>query len=118
MVFDVGRVCIKTTGKEKGKVCVVVGDLEGNFVMVDGLVKRRRSNVAHLEALGMTIRVSKSMPKEDILKKLVEIHAIAEIPKKKEIKKSEKTEEKPKKAEKKKEKKPAKKTSKKNVKKK
>ena len=92
MIFEVGRVCIKNKGKDKGKVCVVVSIIDKRFVMVDGLLKRRRSNVSHLVPTNNIIKVSKNSSKDEILKKLLEKKIISEIPKRKEkiIKKDEK----------------------------
>ena len=55
-MMEVGRVCIKTAGREAGKVCVVVKAPDGGFVTVTGpksltSVKRRRCNIEHLEPL-------------------------------------------------------------------
>ena len=47
--IEIGRVCVKTAGREAGKICVIVDILDKNFVIVDGLVKRRRCNIKHLE---------------------------------------------------------------------
>jgi large subunit ribosomal protein L14e len=47
--MDVGTVCIKTAGKDAGKKVVVVDSMEGNFVLIDGPIKRKRCNIAHLE---------------------------------------------------------------------
>ncbi|TFH26491.1 MAG: 50S ribosomal protein L14e, partial [Promethearchaeota archaeon] len=48
-VFEVGRVAIKTLGREAGYYCTVVEVIDHNFVLIEGLkVRRRRSNVRHL----------------------------------------------------------------------
>ncbi|HDJ97286.1 MAG TPA: 50S ribosomal protein L14e, partial [Thermofilum sp.] len=46
-VFDVGRICVKTMGREAGKKCVIVDIIDDNFVLITGPkaasgVKRRR----------------------------------------------------------------------------
>ncbi|MHA1242872.1 MAG: KOW motif-containing protein, partial [Promethearchaeota archaeon] len=31
-VYDIGRVCVKTTGREAGRYCVVVDIIDKNYV--------------------------------------------------------------------------------------
>jgi large subunit ribosomal protein L14e len=52
-VIDIGRICIKTHGREMGQKCVVVERVDKNFVVVTGPkdltgLRRRRANVDHL----------------------------------------------------------------------
>lgn len=48
--IEVGRVCIKTRGRDAGREVVVAEIVDRNFVIVAGdTVKRRRCNIAHLE---------------------------------------------------------------------
>ncbi|MFX1474039.1 MAG: 50S ribosomal protein L14e [Promethearchaeota archaeon] len=49
----VGRIVVKTHGREKGRRCVVVERIDKNFVLVTGPqeltgVRRRRANVDHI----------------------------------------------------------------------
>ena len=49
-VYDIGRVCIKTMGREAGNYCVIVDVIDKNYVIIDGLkVRRRRANFNHVE---------------------------------------------------------------------
>lgn len=53
-VIEIGRICIKTHGREMRKKCVVVERVDKNFVVVTGPkeltgVRRRRANVDHLD---------------------------------------------------------------------
>ena len=68
--FEIGRVCEKTEGKEKGKICVVVEQVDSNMVVIDGDVKRRRCNIAHLMPLEKTIKIKKGEKSEEIKKEL------------------------------------------------
>ena len=57
--IEVGRVCVKTAGREAGEKCVIVELIDENFVEVLGTsVKNRRCNINHLEPLENTIEVS------------------------------------------------------------
>jgi large subunit ribosomal protein L14e len=56
-MFDVGRVCVKLAGRDAGQKCVIVEKLEGKYVVVDGMTRRRKCNTLHLEPLEQTIEV-------------------------------------------------------------
>ncbi len=70
--IEVGRVCIKTAGREAGKVCVIVDVLDKNFVVVDGFVKRRRCNIKHLEPTEKKIEIEKGASTEQVRQALEE----------------------------------------------
>ena len=60
--IQVGRICVKTTGREAGLKCVVVDLIDENFVLVTGPkdvsgVKRRRANIKHLIPLEDAINI-------------------------------------------------------------
>ncbi|MEA4956691.1 hypothetical protein SDC9_21482 [bioreactor metagenome] len=57
--IEVGRVCVKTAGREAGEKCVIIELIDENFVeVVGGSVKNRRCNISHLEPLEETLDVS------------------------------------------------------------
>ncbi|BBL61602.1 MAG: 50S ribosomal protein L14e [Methanobrevibacter arboriphilus] len=57
--IEVGRVCVKTAGREAGEKCVIIELIDENFVeVIGGSVKNRRCNINHLEPLEETIEVS------------------------------------------------------------
>ena len=59
-MLEVGRVCVKTAGREAGEYCVVVDVLDQNFVLVVGpKVRRRRCNIAHLEPTDKKLDIPK-----------------------------------------------------------
>ena len=54
--LEVGRICEKIVGREKGKRCVIIDIVDKSFVLITGPksltgVKRRRANVGHLQFL-------------------------------------------------------------------
>ncbi len=54
--IEVGRLCVKTRGREAGRKCVIVEIVDDNFVVITGPrdvsgVKRRRANINHIEVL-------------------------------------------------------------------
>ena len=57
--IEVGRVCVKTAGREAGSKCAIIEIIDDNFVEVVGAdVKNRRCNIDHLEPLDETIEVT------------------------------------------------------------
>jgi len=66
-VIDVGRVCVKTAGREAGERVVVVDTLNGKFVLIAGVgVRRRRCNIAHLEPLEQKLDIPKGASDEEV----------------------------------------------------
>ncbi|MFX0113872.1 MAG: 50S ribosomal protein L14e [Candidatus Hodarchaeota archaeon] len=61
--FEIGRVVVKTTGREAAQKAVIVDFVDQNFVLITGAgiskVKRRRANMKHLEPTEHIIDISK-----------------------------------------------------------
>ena len=72
-VYDIGRVCVKTMGREAGNYCVIVDIIDKNYVIIDGLkVRRRRANFNHLEPTADIVEFKKGADHktvEDAIKK-------------------------------------------------
>lgn len=71
--IEVGRICVKLNGREAGRKCVIVDIIDKNFVLITGPkkysgVKRRRTNVKHLEPTEQSIEVKKGASDEDVVK--------------------------------------------------
>jgi len=74
-VIEVGRICVKTHGREKGKKCVVVERIDKNFVLVTGPkelsgVRRRRANVDHLRPTTHKIDIKPGADDSAVMKAL------------------------------------------------
>lgn len=66
-VYDIGRVLIKTLGREAGKHCVVVDIIDKNYILVDGLtIRRRRVNYKHIEPTTDMIEIKKGASHENV----------------------------------------------------
>ncbi|MFX1414306.1 MAG: 50S ribosomal protein L14e [Promethearchaeota archaeon] len=66
-IYDIGRVCVKTMGREAGSHCVVVDVIDKNYVIIDGLkIRRRRVNYKHIEPLADIIEIKKGAKHEDV----------------------------------------------------
>lgn len=106
MIFDIGRIVIKTKGRDANKPAVVIDVLDNNYVLIDGFTRKRKCSIAHLEPLDKTIKIKKNEKTEtikELLKKegfKIKEKKVKRSPRKpkEEVKKSKKeTKEKPKK---------------------
>lgn len=75
--IDVGRVCVKLTGREAGKKCVVVDIVDKNFVLITGPkqlngVKRRRVNASHIEPTERKVNIRRGESDAEMMKALDE----------------------------------------------
>ncbi len=71
--IEVGRVCVKLNGREAGRKCVIVDIIDKNFVLITGPtklngVRRRRTNVKHVEPTTESIDIKKGAADEDVTK--------------------------------------------------
>ncbi|MCD6529922.1 50S ribosomal protein L14e [Candidatus Bathyarchaeota archaeon] len=69
--IEVGRICVKTSGRESGRKCVIVDIIDRNFVLVTGPkkvsgVRRRRSNINHLEPTELKIEIRRGASDEEV----------------------------------------------------
>ena len=69
--IEVGRVCVKVTGREAGRKCVIVDVMDKSFVLVTGPskvsgVRRRRANVNHVEPLQDKLEIKRGASDEEV----------------------------------------------------
>ena len=74
---EVGRVCVKLTGREAGRKCVIVSIIDKNFALITGPkeltgVRRRRVNIDHIEPTEVRVKITKGASDEDVLKAIKE----------------------------------------------
>ena len=83
--MEIGRLCVKTAGRDAGGLCVVVDVLDKHFVTIDGNVRRRKCNIMHLEALDEVLKIKKGASHSDVVSefKKLELSAWNTKPKKK-----------------------------------
>ena len=84
VIPEVGRVCVKKTGREAGRRCVVVDIIDKNFVVVTGPrdvtgVRRRRCNVDHLEPTELKLPLKRGADDKTVAEALLK--ALKETPK-------------------------------------
>ena len=71
--IEVGRICVKLNGREAGQKCVIVDVIDKNFVLITGPkkvtgVRRRRTNVKHLEPTEDAVELKKGASDDDVSK--------------------------------------------------
>lgn len=67
-MIEIGRLCVKTAGRDAGCHCVVIEILDNNYVMIDGETRRRKCNISHLEPKSAIIKIEKNISHEEIKK--------------------------------------------------
>ena len=82
--IEVGRICVKTVGREASKKCVIVDVIDKNFVLVTGPmgisgVRRRRTNVAHIEPTPDHIDLKKGATDDEVKKALEKAEKIDNV---------------------------------------
>lgn len=85
--IEVGRVCVKLSGREAGRKCVIIDLTDKSFVMITGPksvtgIKRRRVNINHIEPLQDKVEVTRGAPDEEIaeiLKASGKLEAMAQM---------------------------------------
>ena len=71
-MFEIGRICLKTAGREAGRYCVIVDKIDDNYVLITGPkvatgVRRRKCNINHLEPIPKKIEIKKNASDEELL---------------------------------------------------
>jgi len=84
--IEVGRICVKIVGREAGKKCIVVDLVDKNFVLITGPkkvseIKRRRSNINHLEPTQEKIDINRGATDEEVTEALKTAGKLEEISK-------------------------------------
>ena len=82
--IEVGRICVKTSGREAGKKCVIVDVIDKNFVLITGpksisKVKRRKANVNHIEPTEGKIDIKRGAADEEVVQALKAAGKMEEI---------------------------------------
>ena len=67
-IYNQGRVCIKTAGKDAGKTIVIIEKIDNTYVLIDGNIKRKKCNIKHLHPKEKTLDIKKSASTKEIHK--------------------------------------------------
>lgn len=71
-MIEVGRLIVKTAGRDAGKKGVIIDILDDKFVLVDGQTRRRKVNILHIEPLAQIAKIGKNAPHDEVAKALDE----------------------------------------------
>ncbi len=66
-MIEIGRICIKTAGRDSGKRCVIVDVVDDTFVLIDGETRRKKVNIKHLEPTNKKIDIQKNASHETVV---------------------------------------------------
>jgi len=66
-MIEVGRLCVKTAGRDATNYCVVVEEIDKNYVLVDGNTRRKKVNRSHLEPLNKKLDIKKGADTKAVL---------------------------------------------------
>ncbi len=82
--IEIGRICVKLVGREAGRKCVIVDIMDKSFVVITGPktitgIKRRRTNINHIEPLQDKIAITRGASDEEITEALKTSGKIEEI---------------------------------------
>ena len=73
MTIEIGRLIVKTAGRDASKRGIIIDILDDKFVLVDGETRRRKVNVLHIEPLNQVLKIEKNASHEEVAKALKEI---------------------------------------------
>lgn len=84
MMIEVGVVCLKNTGREAGRYCIVLKKINNSFVNVTGPklltgIKKRRCNVDHLTPTEHKIEIKEDSSDEEIIAALEKQNIITKL---------------------------------------
>ena len=76
MTIEIGRLAVKTAGRDAGSKCVIVDILDDKFVLIDGETRRRKCNILHIEMLNQKIEIKKNASHDEVSKAMKELPII------------------------------------------
>lgn len=65
-MIEVGRLCMKMAGRDASEYCVIVEEIDENFVLVDGNTRRKKVNKRHIEPLSKVLKVKKGAQTKEV----------------------------------------------------
>jgi len=72
-MIEIGRICLKISGRDSGKRAAIVDIIDDNYVIIDGEVRRRKCNIKHLEPAKIKIELEKNAPHEVVVREFEKI---------------------------------------------
>jgi large subunit ribosomal protein L14e len=69
-MVEVGRLAVKTAGRDSGQFCLIVDQIDEVNVLIDGNVRRKKCNLKHLEFMDKILKIKEKASSEDVKKAL------------------------------------------------
>ncbi len=66
-MLSLGRLCVKTCGRDAMQFCVIVEEIDEKYVLIDGNTRRKKVNKAHIEPLNKVFDIKKGSDTKTIL---------------------------------------------------
>ncbi len=66
----VGQAVMKIAGRDAGEIGIIIDVINDNYVLVDGMTRRRKCNIKHLEFLDADAKIKKNAPHSEAAKAL------------------------------------------------
>ncbi len=66
--LSIGRLVVKTAGRDAGKIGVIVNINDNKTILIDGQVRRRECNINHVETLDKEIKIKGSATHDTVVK--------------------------------------------------
>jgi large subunit ribosomal protein L14e len=81
---EIGRICVKTAGRNAGKKCVVVDVMDKSFILVTGPkavtgVKRKRANMNHIMVLEDKLDLKRDASDDEVTQVLTSAGKLEEM---------------------------------------
>ncbi|UJG39751.1 MAG: 50S ribosomal protein L14e [Candidatus Heimdallarchaeum aukensis] len=75
--IQIGRIVVKTAGREAGKKAIIADLIDQNYVLITGpkdltKVRRRKVNVGHIELTDKVVSIKRSASDDEIIKAIDE----------------------------------------------
>ncbi len=72
-MIEIGRLILKTSGRDAGKYGLIIDVIDENYVMIDGQVRRKKVNIKHIEPLLPVLKINKNASHEEVVSALERI---------------------------------------------
>ncbi len=81
---EIGRICVKTAGRDAGKKCVIVDIMDKSFILVTGPkavtgIKRKRANMNHIMVTEDKLELKRGASDDEVTSTLTEAGKLEEM---------------------------------------
>ncbi len=72
-MYEIGRLVVKTAGRDAGRIGVIIKVIDDKYVMIDGFTRRKKVNKKHIIPLSKTIKIKEEESREKIIEELKKV---------------------------------------------